>query len=183
MATLSDFTANRSVEGRVKNLLDDLAALDAKIADELVRGVRENYLEQDRVAGLAKRLKVPAPRFRTLRWVYVEHRQIQSVQVEAYDDEDALRIFEENYGAYIRAGEIPSRFRRSHWRDRIRSSVMVSVPTTDRPRMDHNLPFYVDRREEPRPLRPEPEQVPEQTNKGVDPTPDPEPRMTWDEPF
>lgn len=173
MATMSDFTVDRPVGGRVKNLLDDLAALDAKIPAELERGVRENYLEQGKVAGLAEKLGVDAPRFRTRRWVYIEHRQIQSVAVDAYDDEDALRIFREQYESEIRSGAVPYGFRRSHWRDRTRGGVMISVPTTDRPRTDHNLPFYVDRREEPRPLRSEPEQaevtVPEQRKQPMDP--------------
>lgn len=169
MATTSDFTANRPVEGRVKNLLDDLAALDAGIPKELERGVRENYLEQDKVAGLAEKLRVNAPRFRSMHWVYVEQRVIQSVQVSAYDSEDALRVFRQEHEADIRQGQIPYGFRQSHWADRpSRRNVMFSAPTTTRPNMNHNLPFYVERREEPRPLRPETEQDRADDTRGAD---------------
>lgn len=160
----AEFTINRELAGAAKNLLDDLMTLDTKIPQELERGVRESYLEVDKVTGLAERLGVEAPRIRTRRWVYVEQRVVQSYAVEAYDDDDAKRIFLENFEQEIRRGNIPYGVRQSHWADRVdRNSIMISEPTTQRPTMNHNLRFYVERRGEPRPLRAEPESVPEQS--------------------
>lgn len=154
MASDLDFTITRPLAGGAKNILDDLMALDAKIPQELERGVRENYLEPSKIASVAEKLNVPPPRIRTRRWVYVEHRQIQSVQVEAYDDEDALRIVRDSYGNDLRHGSIPYGFRQSYWADRPdrRSSTIVSEPTTTRPNLAHNLRFHVERGDEPRHL-------------------------------
>ena len=147
--TTPEFTVDRTLAGAAKNLLDDLLTLDAKIPEEIERGVRESYLEPGRVTGLAERLKVRPPRIRSQRWVYVEWRQVQSVRVDSYDDEDAVRIFSEQYGDALRSGEVPYGLRRSHWADmpggRTRNTI-VSEPTATRPRLDHDLRFHVDRR-------------------------------------
>ena len=151
--TANDFTVNRPLAGRAKNLLDDLLTLDTKIPEEIERGVRESYLEASRVVGLAERLKVRPPRIRSPRWVYVEWRQVQSVQIDSYDNEDAIRIFNEQYGDALRSGEVPYGLRRSHWANMpvgvSTRNTIVSEPTATRPRLDHDLRFHVERRGEP----------------------------------
>lgn len=152
--TADNFTATRPLAGAAKNLLDDLAVLDRKIPEELERGVREGYLEAGKVTGLATKLRVPEPRIRTERWVYVEWRQVQSVRVSAYDDADAVAQVKEAYGSELSRGAIPYGFRRSRWEDReSRNDVMISEPTATRPTMDHNLRFYVEPGGEPRSIR------------------------------
>jgi hypothetical protein len=157
---VSEFTVNRPLAAGAKNLLDDLKLLDAKVTEELERGIREHYLEKSYVPGLAERMGVEAPRVRTPRWVYVEWRQIQSVQVSAYDDADAVQQVKDTYGAQLSRGELPYGFRQSRWEDReSRNSVMVSEPTATRPYMNHNLRFYMERGNlTPQSIQPDPEQ-------------------------
>lgn len=146
---------SRPLAGGAKNYLDDIRALNVKVPEEMERGVREGYLETERIAGLAERLGVRAPRIKTRRYVYVEQRQIHSYAVDAYDDADALQQAEAAIGASIRRGESPYGLRRSHWADRENRSVMYSELTATRPSMDHNLRFHLDRNAEPVALRPE----------------------------
>lgn len=149
----SDFT-NRPLAGQAKNLLDDLAELDRKIPAELERGVREGYLETAKLKGLAEKLGVEAPRVRTLRWVYVEVRNLHSVQVNAYDDADAVQQVKEAHEGRLARGEVPYGFRQSYWAGSNRRGGIMSEPTTTRPSMDHELRFYTDRNSQvPTPLR------------------------------
>lgn len=169
---MSEFTVNRPLAAGAKNILDDLKVLDAKVTDELARGINEHYLEKSYVPDLAKRMGVEVPRVRTPRWVYVEWRQIQSTQVSAYDDDDAVQQVMESYGAQLSRGELPYGFRQSRWEDReSRNSVMVSEPTATRPNMDHDLRFFVERGNmTPRAIRVDPEPDPAAENvTGTDP--------------
>lgn len=162
----TDFTVNRPLAGGTKNLLDDLLTLDAKIPQEIERGVRESYLESSKVKGLAEKLKVKPPRIRTRRWVYVEYRQIHSVQIDSYDDEDAIGQFNEAYGSAVRNGEVPYGLRRSYWANMpsgAQRNTILSEPTTTRPELTHDLRFYVQRDGDPVslvPSAPEPDSVP-----------------------
>lgn len=164
---MSEFTVNRPLAAGAKNLLDDLKVLDTKVTEELARGINEHYLEKSYVPGLAKRMGVEEPRVRTNRWVYVEWRQIQSVQVSAYDNDDAVQQVMDQYGTQLSRGELPYGFRQSYWADReSRNSVMVSEPTATRPNMDHNLRFYVERNNlTPQAIRTDPQ--PEEAAEGV----------------
>lgn len=157
---MSEFNVDKPLAAGAKNLLDDLRVLDTKVTEELGRGVRERYLERSYIPGLAKRMDVEEPKVRTPRWVYVEWRQIQSVQVSAYDDDDAVQQVRDTFGDQLSRGELPYGFRQSHWADReSRSSVMVSEPTAQRPHMNHDLRFFVERGNlTPQPIRTDPVQ-------------------------
>lgn len=146
---------NRPLAGGAKNYLDDIRALNAKVPEEMERGVREGYLETDRIAGLAERLGVRLPRIKTRRYVYVETRQIQSYAVDAYDEADALQQAEAALGVSLRRGEPLYGLRRSRWAGDENRSLMYSELTTTRPPMDHNLRFHLNRRDEPVALRSE----------------------------
>lgn len=145
-------TADQTLTGAVKNILDDLAILDKRVTEELERGVREGYLTMDQVPAIARKLGVKEPRIRTQRWVYVERRTIHSIAVNAYDDEEAERMVRTDYGLYLRRGEIPANWRQSRWAGDTRSRQIVSRPTAQRPRMGHNLPFYLEGSANPRPI-------------------------------
>lgn len=151
---MADIKWDRPLAGGAKNLLDDIRALNEKIPTEMERGVREGYLETDRIAGLAERLGVRPPRIKTRRYVYVETRQIQSYAVDAYDDADAMAQAESAIGTSLRRGEALYGMRRSHWAGNENRSLVCSEMTTTRPAMNHNLRFYLNRRDEPVALHP-----------------------------
>lgn len=138
---MPDITVNRPLAGSARNYLDDIRALNQKIPQELERGVKDGYLEADRINGLAEKLGVPAPRIKTRRFVYFESRQIHSYAVDAYDEADAIEQATRVISGDISGGNVPYGVRRSHWTD-VPQERIVSELTATRPEWNHELRFY-----------------------------------------
>lgn len=146
-------TDNRPLAGQTKQYLDDLAELRRRTTQELARGVSDGYLTIEKALELADRLGVERPRVRTNRWVYVEVTRVYSLQVPAYDDEDAKeqaaptidRLIREDTTDYT--GTTRSRFLPARDGEQGRR-LRVSEPTTVRPNLLDVQPMHPNTRAE-----------------------------------
>lgn len=143
-------TANRPLAGQTKQYLDDLLQLKQRTTGELLRGINEGYLTSDAAMNLADRLGVERPRVRTRHLVYIEVTRPYRIEVQAYDEAEALerarqdvvaRILREDTTDYTGSGR--SRFLAARDGEQGRR-LRVSEPSLTRPNLLDVLPPHTD---------------------------------------
>lgn len=82
-------TMKTILAGGAKNHLDDLKLLNEKTTAEMFRGVQEGYLDADGATALAEKLGVEPPRVKKRFYFYFTQTVAQSIQVNAFDAEQA----------------------------------------------------------------------------------------------
>lgn len=103
MAIVAD---NRRLAGQTKQYLDDLLTLNTKTTAEMVRGIRENYLDTEGAIELAKKLNVEPPRVKRAFTFFFTKTEIFSIRVNAYDEDQGEREAERLLGINAAAGEV-----------------------------------------------------------------------------
>lgn len=126
---------DKKLASGAKNYLDDLLALNAKTTEEMLRGIRESYLDADGAVELAQKLGVEEPKVRRTFYVYYTATEAMSIQVSAYSQEQALAEAQRLHEFNVAYGETHygSRSRFNDERNgprRVYSGVSVERPTS-----------------------------------------------------
>lgn len=113
---------NKRLSGQAKQYLDDIAALNEKTTQEMMRGIRDGYLDRDGAVELAEKIGVEPPKVKRRFTRYFTRTEVYRLEVDAYDEGQASQEVERmhqfnvtygdiHYGSRIRVGQDDSRMR------------------------------------------------------------------------
>lgn len=128
--------AKKVLAGAAKNYLDDLLTLDDKTRAEMVRGIREGYLDADGAIDLSGKLGIEPPRVKKKFYFYFTQTTVHSLTIDAYDEEQAKAEAERFHRINVSHNDIHygagSRFNQQHGRiRRVFSEVTQERPTVE----------------------------------------------------
>jgi hypothetical protein len=123
----------KPLSGGARGLLKDLDLLNAKTTSEMMRGIRESYLDTEGAIALADKLGVDRPRVKRRFYRYFTSTRVMSIAVDAYDaeqaDAEAARLHEIN----VAHGDIHYGSRSRFNTDSSAIRVVHSAITSERP--------------------------------------------------